>query len=602
MKQIYKILLALFIIVLSVIYQIHCAIHGFDLTDEGYLMSIYQWFSTDPAFAQGAGGYPLTAYWGSLLNGWLQCGILGMRLSGIILVALIELILFFYLRRTCNTSMALIGIVIQAVFVAQDPKPFGYNTLTAFIGLIALIAVIEGSLRNHYSLLFIGGCLLGINVFVRIPNITELAFLLIPIVSNVSKSKGLEIRTKRIVLQTIPILIGFIVTMVLTWQYMVQIGASQQVIDLIASIRGTLGGNSTHSSGSMIQTYLTNYTLALWFSIVFILTIIIIAYSLKSRWKIVMLIGIFAAFMILYHNIYMKSNMLGDNILSLMNGLGIMGSCYYLNKDLRLRVLAIAAIISSIVFPLGSDGGFQTMWIGTWLLLPVGLSGIYSLLKKASSSNTTASLSIVNSNKSTSYPLLDISTKKLYFGYLFAVLILFVTVVIKIEHKAYYDPGNRYSKTTPIHSPMAKGIYASKERAMIINPLLDELKKYVKPGDVLLVYDSSPLLYYLTETRPFAGISWPCVFYGQLYVQKFEAAESQAKHLPIVVMQYYITSNKWSEVYPYYYHLPEEGGFDEEGMFSSNEMKLNIRRFLKEHHYQMAWTNNYYRIYVPDNK
>lgn len=600
MKVVNSKLFAVFLIALSVVYQVHCAIHGFDLTDEGYLMSIYQWFATDPAYAQGAGGYPLTAHWGSLLHGWLQGGILGMRLSGILIVALTEVVLYFYLRRTCNASMALIGIVIQAVFVAQDPKPFGYNTLTALIGFVALIIVMEGSLRHRFVLLLIGGFLLGVNVFVRLPNITGLAFLLIPIVANVSRKDGFEINTKRALLQVSMLLVGFVVALTLTWQYIIHLGADQQVIDLIYSIRGTLAGTSTHGSGSMIQKYLGNYSMAIWFSLVFFITVIIGALSLKSRWKVVTLAGLVVAFMVLYRNTYMLSNVLGDNILALMNGLGIIGACCYLNKDVRMQVLATTAILSSLVFPLGSDGGFQTMWIGTWLLLPVGLSGIYSFLSAAATSNTTATLLVGNGNTSASHTRLSLSAKNLQAGYFFALLVLVFTVVVKIEHMSYYDPGNRLTKTTAIHSQRAQGVYTSKERADIVNPLLDELKKHVKPGDVMLVYDSSPLLYYLTETRPFAGISWPCVFHGQPYVQKFVAAEKESKQLPVVVMQYFVSSNKWSDALTSYYLLPEEGGFDKDGMFSSKEMKLNIRRFISAHDYQVVWTNDYYKIFIPN--
>ena len=193
---------------------------------------------------------------------------------------------------------------------------------------------------------------------------------------------------------------------------------------------------------------------------------------------------------------------------------------------------------------------------------------------------------------------MSIHAKYVRKGYLFALCFMVVTTFIKVEHKPYYDPGNRSQKTAAILSPMAQGIYTIQQRAEIVNPMLTALSNYVKPGDELLVYDSSPLVYYLTQTRPFAGISWPCVFYGQSYVDKFKAAEKQAPKLPVVVMQYYVSSNKWTEVNPNYYMLKNEGGTDDDSFFSTKEMKLNIRRFLKEHNYKTVWSNKYYDILV----
>lgn len=595
MKRFNEILLAIVVIGLSVAYQVHCAIHGFDLTDEGYLMSIYQWFCTDPEYAQGMGGYPLTCYLGSLLNGLTSGGILAMRLWGVAIVALTELLLYLYLRQHFSPLMVLAGLLIQTIFVAGDPKPFGYNTLTAFFGLLAFMALAEGALRGKYWLLFTGGLVLGVNVFVRLPNITCLAFLLIPYIANFESRQRLQL--KRSTLQACTALVGFAIALYATWLQMERIGASEQIGELIASITGQLGGKSTHGSGAMISKYAGNYAMALWFAILFGITTFLAGLAFRCKNKLLMLVGLFATFMILYHNTYMRSNMLGDNFLSMMNGIGIAGACHYFNKGARLRTLSLGAILVSLVFPLGSDGGFQTMWVGSWLLLPVGLSGIWQFLTGAAAVGRTAHLTF-SSPDETRHGL-HLPARMLSYGYLFCLLTFLVSLNVKIEHKSYYDPGNRTNKQSAIHSPKARGVYAGADRAAIVNPLLDELKKYLKPGDVALFYDSSPLLYYLTDTRPFAGVSWPCVFYGQRYVDLFRQAEAKARRMPVLVMQYYFSSNRWTEVMPNYYLPQEEGGFPEEGGFSSSEMKRNILRFIGEHHYQTVWSNNYYEIMLP---
>ena len=132
------------VLLLSIVWQLHTVLHGLDLTDEGYLMSVYQWFGTDITAAKGAGGYPLTCWLGWFVAHYLPGnGLLAMRLWGVALVTLTEVIAYLWLRRWFSSRLLLVGLFIQLVFVSGDPKPLGYNTLTGLFYLLALIATIE---------------------------------------------------------------------------------------------------------------------------------------------------------------------------------------------------------------------------------------------------------------------------------------------------------------------------------------------------------------------------------------------------------------------------------------------------------------------------
>lgn len=592
MKKINNNILAVLILTISVLYQVHCAIRGFDLTDEGYLMTIYQWFGTDVYYAQGAGGYPLTAYLGWLLNGiFPEGGILAMRLWGILLVTMTGVVLYLYLRRYFHERIALVGLLMQSIFVAQDPKPFGYNTLTALIACVAVILLVEGTIRRRSWMLVGGGVLLGVNVFVRIPNITGLAFLIIPFLYN---CKGLhELQLLKSTRQALLVVVGFIVAMAGTWAFLVHIGADKLVVDLITSIDDTLGGKSTHGSTSMINKYLENFFLSIQFFIIFVVGMLVCSMSRLVKNIIGKLIIWFIAFQIVYRMTYLNSNVLGDSVLGMMNGIGIFGACYYLMKGSTMRTLALTGILFSLVIPMGSDQGFQTMWVGTWLVLPMGLSGLYTLVLQTEEQQWHTSFWLSNEETS-GYRKLRINVPQNLRTAFFICLGTFIlATVAKVENRAYYDPGHKTEKTYAIHSHKSKGIYTTERRAAVINPLLKELDKYVKPGETLLVYDSSPLLYYLTDTKPFAGISWPCVFYGQQYVDKFKAAEASTQQMPVLVMQQYYSSNNWS--HPLKEYISPK--FD--ASFSSKEMSKNIFRFIKQHHYRVVWSNKYYKIMVP---
>lgn len=580
------------IIGLSVLYQCLCAIQGFDLTDEGHLMSAYQWFGDDPLAAKCGSGYPLTCYIGWLLNGvYPSGGVLMMRMWGILMVTLTEIISYKYLSRYFPAKVVLLGLLIQAVFVSGDPKPFGYNNMTIFFAVMSLFCINEGASRGKWYWLLVGGLLSGTNVFVRLPNITFIAFAVVPFLWNYADR---HLRLGRSLLQASVFILGFACGMGLIWLLMMHIGADVLISEFVGSIAGTLHGKSTHSTDSLLLTYLANYWMCVVYAGVVILSAVVFAIAFSFKRIIWRMLFLFVGFEILYQPVYIHSCILGNTILATMNSIAIFGSCYYIACGATKRNVALTAVLLSVIGPLGSDGGFRTMWASTWLALPVGLSGLYDLSLLLGGKYL--SLFFVSGQdghertKKVSLPVAHL--QKAFWCCAFTLLVI---VVVKVDHKAYYDPGDRIEKTHSIDNRLTRGIFTVEKKARILNPLMKELDKYVRPGDVMLVYDFSPLIYYMTETKPFAGISWPCVFFGERYVNAFNQAEREADSLPVIVLQRFFSSNGWSPVQRNYYDETIDTNY-----ISSAQTKT-IKRFIRNHKYKRVWTNFYYEILLPPN-
>ena len=549
------------IIALSVVWQLHSIVRGFDLTDEGYLMSVYQWFGTDVDAAKGAGGYPLTCWLGWWLNSLTpQGGLLAMRLWGVLLVTLTEVVAYLWLRRWFPSRLLLVGLLIQLVFVSGDPKPLGYNALAALCYLLALMTAVEGIVRRQLSWLVVSGMLLGINIFVRLPNIIGLVLIFLPVGIRFTQK---SYTWQRVLTDSLCMAVGALLAFWLGWLAVVHIGAHGQVHEFIASLTGQLGGQSSHASGTMLLTYLKNYGEALLYTVFWLIAVVLskVALHLRHKWKGVLLLLLLTA--VLVWLLYIKSDILGHRILSMMNGVAILGCLWVLFSDqTERRPYALAALAMVLLCPLGSDRGFVTMWAGTWLALPLALALLHEKWGK---------------------------------GVVMAACMLLLCVVLKIELKAYYDPEPKVLKTATIDSPLAWGVHTSQRKAEVLNPLLAQLHSRVKPGDTLLIYDDSPMLYYLTATKPFAGISWPGVFYGQRYVDAFQAAERTSKELPLVVLQHFSTSGAWTEPDSARYDLSQQ---DNDDLLL---MRGNVVRFLQRHGYQAVWNNDYYTIFAISN-
>lgn len=101
------------------------------------------------------------------------------------------------------------------------------------------------------------------------------------------------------------------------------------------------------------------------------------------------------------------------------------------------------------------------------------------------------------------------------------------TKAYQISNASYFDPGSRLEKTYAIESKLAKGVYTKQRRATIINNVLFELNKHVQPNDYLLVFDKTPMLHFLTETRPYMYNPWVWIYDSISFKKKLQQAEKK---------------------------------------------------------------------------
>lgn len=555
----------------SGIYLVMCSMQCFDLADEGFFLSACQQYGSDISYAKCGSGYPLSCYLGWLLYSIMPSGgILWMRLWGVVFIITTALIAFYYLRKSLPNLLLLTGLLLQIILLGGDSRLFGYNTLTAFFGMSSLLSIIKGVELGSRAYLAIGGLLLGGAIFVRLPNVAFLAFLFIPLINSFGKDQKRQI--VRSLIQTLWILTGWAMGISIVWIILHHIGADRQMLDFMAQLTNQLNDTTnTHNANTMIGKLIDNYTLCLQTFTFFVLAIMVASVAFRSRFRLIHIIGAVIAFLIIFKTTYLSSNLFGDSVIALMNGIGIVGSCYYLSGTREQRNMAVGALMLALLCPFGSDRGFQTVWNGLWLALPVGISGIYMMISKLK---------------------IEVSKK----AYCVCLASLAVAVVCQTEIHGFFDPEVRIYKTTPIKSPMSKGIYTASYKAERVNPLLEQLPNYVKPNDLLLVYDFSPTIYFLTQTRPYGGISWPCMYYGKRYLDAIEQAAQQEKHLPVIVVQYFLGTNDW------WWFMDDYMTRDYCDSFTSPEVNRFILSFLEKNHYKQVWSNKYYRIFLPPEK
>jgi len=147
----------------------------------------------------------------------------------------------------------------------------------------------------------------------------------------------------------------------------------------------------------------------------------------------------------------------------------------------------ILGIGTTLVSFAGSNNGFRIALLGMWLLLPLGFC-------------------VLQEKKSNS--------KKSHFLRLDAFLA--VGILAALAWKAYEirlvspyrDSPNRAHYTTEVQFSRLKGIKTSASRAKSFGDFINRFQSLVKEGDTILTYNSIPIVYFLTKTRPYLNDTW----------------------------------------------------------------------------------------------
>ena len=116
-----------------------------------------------------------------------------------------------------------------------------------------------------------------------------------------------------------------------------------------------------------------------------------------------------------------------------------------------------------------------------------------------------------------------------------------------------------------------------------------EIDKYTKRGDYLLAYGDIPMIYFLTDTKPYLYNSWPDLYEPLQFQNYLKIAKRVNEKLPIIVRARGSTTDfKWPK---------------EPLVINDTKHYTEIRKimdiFIEENSYNVIWKNNFFEILLP---
>lgn len=568
-----------FIVLISVIIlQVLIAFQGFDVCDDGFVLTFYQQIFTNPESVEYNFLYWFSGFVGGLWHLLFEeGGVLWFRFLAIIINTASFYITYKLLKPYINTTFLLFALVMVVFVNDYGYLTFYHNQLTSFMAVLIVYFLHKAVIKDSLHLFVISGILLSVNIFTRIPNVVLFSLVLVIPYAYYLRKESLKNALKPLLFLGIGSVIGLLMVYVTLWS----LGQVEIMKNAIFTIRD-LGQteDSSHNFKSVFTAPFYNYlSISLEFlKLILIVGVLYILRRVLPNAKIVT-VFMFVLSVLIFMYWFNTHNIYPIYCLCLIGSIAVI----LLKKvHIEIKYLGLLSFLTLVTISLGTGGGiinsgYMAIWVGLPLFFYV-LNNLDLFLQDS-----------LLSNKLSVFKIPKMSIHLSLFSIILAFLIL---KTYNISQQSYFDFGSRFDKKYTINSPLTKGIYTTERRASIINELLLNLDEFVNPNDYLMVYDKMPMLHFLTETKPYMYNPWVWIYDYNSFEKKLKKAEAEIETLPIVVQQKFETIYRFSEPIDDYMSEVKENN-----NYHSNERNAIMNNFLERNNYNIVWSNSYFSIY-----
>ncbi len=536
--------------------------YGINLDDIGYNLANYE----------NAPGINQTWLISTILSIFTGKGLtflpFGHRMAGMVfycslLFGIVSVLFYRYMSRTFSPVIAFVG-ELTAVLMCWCPKTILYHYLGYFLFSFATVLLVEGLVRERKLFLVLSGAVLALNVFVRFPNITELALAAVFI--------WFFILEKKFDLKPVLYFAGSYVVIFMVGFFTIELCFGKgSYINMIASLFSMTDTATAYTPASMVLSIFTGYlekakyfvVLAIPACVFFLLEKL----NLKKGWR---------------YTFYGLDVLISFGLLRVYKYLGLFGffyadyACFYLfaviflmigiiaclyaafnpGYDKRVRLYALAAIIIIFITPLGSNNGLYTIINNQFITAPLTLYIIFNpvLEKKKVNSLQISAFIIVGC-------LLFQGT---FFTYYFRF------------HEQMM--GKDFVEVTQV--PKLKGMYTIPDKVKQLEGLYDFLEENNLTGTQTVMYGNIPFVSYAMELPNAISHIWPSLASYPTY--EFEGELLELSNPPLVIYSA-----------QYCHDLLSDTVTD----FTDKEQLLHD--YMSSNNYVLIYSNDYFRVCSP---
>jgi hypothetical protein len=473
-----------------------------------------------------------------------------------------------------------------------------YNQVTALIFAGSAVALYYGLVRRSSVLVVLGGFIAGVSVFARIVNL-PIVLLAAGVwyyqyISTPHSQRRCSSSLKRSAPDVLRFVLGFACGLLVILLLIAALGHFGAFRQMLVGLFGIASDAKTgYSPVHLLKAFLWDYFYTGACAVCFVVIVLLVGSAAakmtrsaqRGIWATVCAGGVM--FLLLKWpdlNVWAIPAMLYVVLLA--------AACGVLGSKAELRLLCVLAGIVLFVIPLGSADGMNNSVYGMYLALPTAL---IALMTAGGDPRARESSGLSPAVRSEGTSLLDWAkgglTTKLDMGavvWLCAFSIISFSLVYRLGF-TYRDSPDRSAMNATVNHPKLRAVFTTRSRARALEELLTQLQPLVRKDDYLLEHMQSPLVYFLTESRPYLYTSWANLYQPSEFERAMKRALATRASLPVCVKTKVDTCHpKWpDETYPLLQSY----------RFASN--RRTVESFLQTRHYQKRWENNAFEIWTP---
>lgn len=563
---------------LLIVWQILLTFQGLDLADTGFHLTAYRFIFEDPYSVQYSMMFWLSDVCGALwMNIWPDGGLYWFKLGWVMVVSLSFMVYFLLLLPRLGKRYAAIGLAITLIFILQGgPECLNYDIFSALGYAIGVLFLYLGLIKNRLWSIGLSGFIFGMCVFFKLSNLSALAFLMLIPFFNFLKRENIYASFIKSILWMACFGVGMIGVLFLIWK-VGHLGLFLDNLSIVSSM-----GNDIHSSHGlkpMLLSYMAGYLNAFIILLIFIPVVwAYLRFSNKfqrlftsgNQKAMLLLIGVFVVLMTI-----LLKDVFWSKVRYLFIALMIVQSIVLIfdkKSSHEIRLLSLSGLILLLIAPMGSDSGLgKTVW-GMWIL---------------------GSLLLTMPIDGKQFGVTITSHQARLLKRTIAVVVL-LSAMVHAWQNSYFDTGSRIKKIYAVDHPLMKGIYTTRERAMVVNDLIHNAFPLIKNEEYLLSFIEIPMLNYLSDKKSFISTSWPKLYYNpQTFSLKLEEALQKRQTLPAIIRQ---KQNTVLDVWP---SMPDPNYLNyPEGLSNWPEHGKILNEFIVIHNYHVAWENEMFQLLI----
>lgn len=501
------------VVVVLLILALLRALQGFNMCDDGFNLSGYSLVFSSP----GSINYLFLFYWLINVGGlWYtlfgEFGIYGFRVLECIILAANTFFVWRLVHTFIKPVLISIGF-IMAFSMLSWIEVFDYNVFSSFSAYLSILVLVPALIRNNRFLTFLSGFVLGLGFFIRLPNVSYCLLSIIFIFHYRYLPRGNRSLTFKLFLAAV---LGTISGVFVTFGYMCFMGHLSYFLEAVDEMLFLADNTAnTHGSGIMFRVLIYNNAhicLRLVLMLLFpLLTIALFRRFDKSRWlRLVCLI-----MLVLHAILQIFFNTVPLYVTNAMAISACLYVAYVKRHEPAVLFTSILAMLTVLVLPLGSDGGVITFGAySLWLALPFVPYAVSFWLSRFEGA----------------------LRKQLTCFVLITFGIYAARNIYNIYGPAYYEKSNRIEDVYTVEHSCVN-VYMDKKTAIEFEALLEVLSTKVEPGDTTMFMGDTPMLYYITGTRPWLRNPWTWIFGYDYCVRQFDIVRKAKEKLPVVVCE-----------------------------------------------------------------